>query len=49
MEEWMLFFLIEMKGLPNMLVKFFSQIVVIALNYLISKLIVFRRNGNDVD
>ena len=48
-EEWMLFFLIEMKGLPNMLVKFFSQIVVIALNYLISKLIVFRRKGNDVD
>lgn len=48
-EEWMLFFLIEMKGLPNMLVKFFSQIVVIALNYLISKLIVFRRKSNDVD
>ena len=42
-EEWMLFYLIEIRGLHNMTVKFCSQFIVIALNYLISKLIVFRR------
>ena len=42
-EECMLFFCIEVYHMPNMIVKFFAQIVVIALNYLISKLFVFRR------
>ena len=42
-EECMLFFCIEVYHMPNMIVKFFAQLVVIALNYLISKLFVFRR------
>lgn len=42
-EELMLFFCIEVYHMPNMIVKLTAQIIVIALNYLISKLIVFRR------
>jgi putative flippase GtrA len=42
-EEWMLYFFVGVLQLPNMTIKFIAQIVVIALNYLISKLIVFRR------
>lgn len=42
-EEGMLYVLIELQGLPNMIVKLFSQCVVIVLNYVISKWIVFRR------
>ncbi len=42
-EEAMLYFMVEVQGLPNMIVKFFSQVTVIALNYGISKWIVFRR------
>ena len=42
-EEWMLYYLIEMRDYHNMMVKFCSQIIVIILNYLVSKLIVFRR------
>lgn len=42
-EEWMLYYFAGVLQLPNMTIKFFSQIVVILLNYLISKLVVFRR------
>lgn len=42
-EEWMLFFFIGVMAFPNMTVKFISQAVVILLNYLVSKWIVFRR------
>lgn len=42
-EEIMLYYLIEVQQLPNMLIKLFSQIVVIVLNFFISKWIVFRR------
>ena len=43
-EEWMLYFFIGKLDLPNMPVKFCSQFIVIALNYLFSKLIVFRKH-----
>ncbi len=42
-EEAMLYFMIERQGFPNMLVKFCSQIIVVILNFIISKWIVFRR------
>lgn len=42
-EEWMLYYLVEVRDYHNMLVKFISQIIVIILNFLVSKLIVFRR------
>ena len=41
-EEMMLYFCIEVYHLPNMLIKMLAQIIVIALNYVFSKLIVFR-------
>lgn len=48
-EEWMLYFFIGIMEFPNMLVKFFSQIIVIALNYVFSKLFVFRKNDRSLD
>lgn len=42
-EEWALFFFIGILKFPNMLVKTIALVVVIALNYLVSKLIVFRK------
>ena len=42
-EEWMLWFFIGQLNLPNMPVKFCSQFIVIALNYVFSNLIVFRK------
>lgn len=42
-EEWMLYFFIGQLQFPNMIIKFIGQIVVILLNYLVSKLVVFRR------
>lgn len=44
-EEWMLFMFVQRMKLPNMPVKSCSQVVVIALNYVFSKLIVFRKQG----
>ncbi len=43
-EEWMLYFFIGRLSLPNMPVKLCSQVIVIALNYAFSKLIVFRKH-----
>lgn len=48
-EELMLYVCIEICHLPNMLIKFFAQIIVIALNYFFSKLVVFRKPKNDLD
>jgi len=44
-EEGMLHVLVVQQGLPNMPVKFVSQVIVIILNYLISKLLVFRKRS----
>lgn len=44
-EEWMLHVFIEQLKLPHIPIKIFSQIVVIALNYFISNLIVFRKRS----
>ena len=44
-EEVMLYVFITKLGLPNMLIKFCSQFIVIALNYVFSKLIVFRKKS----
>ena len=41
-EEFMLYICIEVYHLPNMLIKLIAQVIVIALNYLFSKLVVFR-------
>ena len=43
MEEWMLYFFVGQLGLSNMFIKLIAQIVVIILNYVLSKLIVFRK------
>ncbi|MBQ5431585.1 MAG: GtrA family protein [Lachnospiraceae bacterium] len=43
-EEFMLLFFIGLLQQPNMPVKFFSQVIVIVLNYIFSKLLVFGRN-----
>ncbi|MFN2939263.1 GtrA family protein [Lachnospiraceae bacterium YH-ros2226] len=43
-EEAMLYFFIGRLRWPNMPVKFMSQFIVIALNYVFSKLIVFRKS-----
>ncbi len=42
-EEFMLVFFIKLLQQPNMPVKFFSQVIVIVLNYIFSKLWVFRK------
>ena len=47
-EEWMLYFFIGRLDLPNMPVKLCSQFIVIALNYMFSKLIVFRKHKDVV-
>lgn len=44
-EEKMLQVLVLQQGLPNMPIKLLSQIIVIILNYLISKLLVFRKRS----
>ncbi len=44
-EEFMLWFFIGELNLPNMPVKFVAQFVVIATNYFVSNLIVFRSKG----
>ncbi|MCR5639871.1 MAG: GtrA family protein [Lachnospiraceae bacterium] len=44
-EEAMLHVLVDQQGLPNMPIKFLSQVIVIILNYLISKLLVFRKRS----
>ena len=44
-EEEMLHVLVLQQGLPNMPIKLLSQIIVIVLNYLISKLLVFRKRS----
>ena len=44
-EEEMLHVLVLKMGLPNMPIKFLSQIIVIILNYAISKLLVFRKRS----
>ena len=41
-EEIILFVFITMYGYPDMIVKIMAQIIVIATNYVISKLVVFR-------
>lgn len=41
-EEVILFVFITMLGYPNMAVKIMAQIIVIATNYVISKMVVFR-------
>lgn len=43
MEEVILWLFIEQLGWNNMLVKLFAQVLVIVLNYVISKLLVFRK------
>ena len=43
LEEWMLMYFVGILGLPNMLIKVLAQFVIIATNYVISKLVVFRR------
>jgi putative flippase GtrA len=47
-EEAMLYFFIGCLKWPNMPVKFMSQFIVIALNYVFSKLIVFRKSPSAV-
>jgi putative flippase GtrA len=44
-EEGMLYVFIEQMQLPNMTVKCCSQFIVVALNYVFSKLIIFRNQG----
>lgn len=44
-EEGMLYVFIEQMHLPNMTVKCCSQFIVVALNYVFSKLIIFRNQG----
>ena len=44
-EEWGLFFFVEVMKWPNMLVKLVLSVVVIALNYIFSKLVVFRKKA----
>ncbi|MDD6148826.1 MAG: hypothetical protein PUB40_07910 [Lachnospiraceae bacterium] len=44
-EEGMLYVFIEQMKLPNMTVKCCSQFIVVALNYVFSKLIIFRNQG----
>ena len=43
-EDFMLWFFVKMLHFPNMTVKLLAQIVVVTSNYLISKVLVFRRN-----
>ncbi len=42
-EEAILFILITICGFPSILVKLFSQAVVVTLNYVISKLVIFKK------
>lgn len=44
-EEVILFIFITWLGLPSMVVKIMAQIIVIVLNYIISKLFVFKGNA----
>lgn len=44
-EETILFVFIRLAGMDSMLVKTLAQIVVIVLNYVISKLVVFRKEN----
>ena len=44
-EEVMLVVLIEILGFPNMTVKLLAQFIVVSLNYVFSKLIVFRKKA----
>ena len=46
LEEWMLYYFVGVLEMPNMGVKWVAQFVVIATNYVISKLIVFRGAGH---
>ena len=46
MEEWILFRLITVLGLPGLPVKLGAQVIVIAVNYLLSKFWIFRRKEN---
>ena len=46
-EDWMLFFFVGILQLPNMTVKFCSQFIVIVLNYVFSKLLVFRKTDHE--
>ncbi len=43
LEDAMLYYLVQTLGFPNMLIKYIAQVVVIATNYFISKVVVFRR------
>lgn len=49
MEEWILLYFVYIKGWPNMPVKYVAQVLVIAINYFISKLLVFRSKSDSVD
>lgn len=42
-EEGVLFVFITLMGMPSLLIKIAAQVVVIVLNYVISKLLVFRK------
>ncbi|MCR5143825.1 MAG: GtrA family protein [Lachnospiraceae bacterium] len=48
-EEWMLLYFVDVKSFPNMPVKYVAQVLVIIINYLISKLLVFRKKSVKVD
>ncbi|EEP27712.1 GtrA family protein [Shuttleworthella satelles] len=43
LEDWLLYFLVDGLGLSNTLMKYLAQLLIIASNYFISKLLVFRR------
>lgn len=43
LEDWLLYFLVDHLELSNTLMKYLAQLVIIASNYFISKLLVFRR------
>lgn len=45
-EEIILFIFIDLFHINDLIVKLFAQIIVILLNYIISKLFVFKDNGN---
>lgn len=43
LEDWLLYFLVDRLKLSNTLMKYLAQLLIIASNYFISKLLVFRR------
>ena len=47
-EEAILFVFITLMNFPSMIIKIIAQIIVIVLNYVISKLVVFNKERNNL-